>query len=141
MQAWPAQTTVQHLPLWVFWTKLPSRRDLTEADVNRDLQLGSTFGDHVLLRRSLIDAGLISRTQDGSDYRRIGQIPPSEALGLIHAIARRPRNTGGRFCKNAATRSEKSADWPQALCNRASTANCSSRLLSKAACRAVFKCP
>ena len=90
MQAWPAQTAVQHLCLWAFWTKLPSRRDLTEAQVNRVLQDGSTFGDHVLLRRSLIDAGLISRAQDGSVYRRIEQTPPPEALGLIHAVVQRP---------------------------------------------------
>lgn len=90
MQAWPAQTAVQHLCLWVFWARLPSRRDLTEPQVNRVLQDGSTFGDHVLLRRSLIDAGLISRAQDGSVYRRIEKTPPPEALGLIHAMAQRP---------------------------------------------------
>ena len=90
MQAWPSQTAVQHLCLWAFWTRLPSRRNLTEADVNRVLQAGSTFGDHVLLRRSLIDARLMSRAQDGSVYRRIEQTPPPEALGLIHAIVQRP---------------------------------------------------
>ena len=90
MQAWPAQTAVQHLCLWVFWARLPSRRNLTEAQVNRVLQDGATFGDHVLLRRSLIDARLVSRSQDGVVYRRIEQTPPPEALGLIHAIAQCP---------------------------------------------------
>lgn len=90
MQSWPAQTAVQHLCLWVFWAQLPSRRDLTEAAVNQVLQDGATFGDHVLLRRSLIDARLMTRTQDGRVYRRIEQTPPPEALGLIHAIRQRP---------------------------------------------------
>jgi hypothetical protein len=90
MQAWPAQTAVQHLCLWVFWARLPSRRDMTEGDVNRVLQDGATFGDHVLLRRSLIDARLVSRSQDGAVYRRIEQTPPPEALGLIHAVAQLP---------------------------------------------------
>ena len=90
MQGWPAQTAVQNLCLWVFWAKIPSRCDLTEAQVNQTLQSRSTFGDHVLLRRSLINARLISRTQDGSVYRRIEQTPHPEALGLIHVMAQRP---------------------------------------------------
>ena len=90
MQQWPAQTATQGLCLWVFWANLPSRRDLTEGQVNAVLQKGSSFGDHVLLRRSLIDHGLVSRLQDGSVYRRIEQVPPPAALGLIHAIAQRP---------------------------------------------------
>lgn len=90
MQLWPAQTATQALCLWVFWAKLPSRRDMTEAQVNDVLQTGSDFGDHVLLRRSLIDHRMATRTQDGTVYRRVEQVPPPDALGLIHAIAQRP---------------------------------------------------
>ena len=90
MRAWPRQTATQRLCLWVLWARLPARRDLTEAEVNAVLLDGSSFGDHVLLRRSLIDHKMMTRTQDGSIYRRIEQTPPPEALGLIHAVAQRP---------------------------------------------------
>jgi hypothetical protein len=63
--------------------RLPSRRDLSEAEVNDVLEAGSTFGDHVLLRRSLIDHGLASRTPDGRCYRRTEVRPPPEARALI----------------------------------------------------------
>lgn len=90
MQAWPGQTATQRLCLWVLWSRLPARRDLTEAEVNAILLDSATFGDHVLLRRSFIDHKMMTRTQDGSIYRRIEQTPPPEALGLIHAVAQRP---------------------------------------------------
>ncbi len=90
MRQWPSQTAVQGLCLWVLWARLPARRDLTEAQVNAVLLDGSRFGDHVLLRRSLIDYRMVTRTQDGAIYRRIEQTPPLEALGLIHAVTQRP---------------------------------------------------
>ena len=90
MRQWPGQTATQRLCLWVLWARLPARRDLAEAQVNAVLLDGSSFGDHVLLRRSLIDHKMMTRTQDGSIYRRIEQTPPPEALGLIHAVAQRP---------------------------------------------------
>lgn len=88
MKRWPQQTAVQGLCLWVFWARLPARQDLTEKDVNAVLQAGHSFGDHVLLRRSLIDHKLVTRTIDGKTYRRIEQAPPPEALVLLSAVQR-----------------------------------------------------
>ncbi|WP_322889241.1 MULTISPECIES: DUF2087 domain-containing protein [unclassified Yoonia] len=88
MTRWPQQTAVQGLCLWVFWARLPARQDLTEKDVNAVLKAGHSFGDHVLLRRSLIDHRLVTRTIDGKTYRRIEQAPPSEALALLSAVQR-----------------------------------------------------
>jgi hypothetical protein len=88
MTRWPQQTSVQGLCLWVFWARLPARQDLTEQDVNVVLKAGHGFVDHALLRRSLIDHRLVSRTIDGKVYRRIEQAPPPEALALLSTVQR-----------------------------------------------------
>ncbi|WP_019955216.1 DUF2087 domain-containing protein [Yoonia vestfoldensis] len=88
MTRWPQQTAVQGLCLWAFWARLPARQDLTEKEVNAVLKAGHSFGDHVLLRRSLIDHKLATRTIDGKTYRRIEQAPPPEALMLLSALQR-----------------------------------------------------
>ncbi len=86
MQHWPGATHVQGLCLWVFWDRMPPRQGLTEPEVNAILRAGHLFGDHVLLRRSLIDHRLVTRAVDGSVYRRIEQAPPPEARALIRAV-------------------------------------------------------
>lgn len=86
MTLWPAPTKIQALCLWVFWARLPSKVDLTEKQVNAILKSGSSFGDHVLMRRSLIDHRLVSRASDGSAYQRIEQVPPLDALTLIRSL-------------------------------------------------------
>lgn len=88
MARWPNRTVLQGLCLWVFWARLPARQDLTEAEVNAILKEGSTFGDHVLLRRSLMDHGLATRSPDGRRYRRIEQPPSPEAKALLARVAR-----------------------------------------------------
>lgn len=86
MIRWPKQTAVQGLCLWVFWAALPARKDMTEKEVNAVLNAGHDFGDHALLRRSLIDHRLVQRTADGKVYRRIEQPPPAEAAALIAQV-------------------------------------------------------
>ncbi|MBI1492369.1 DUF2087 domain-containing protein [Halocynthiibacter styelae] len=86
MIRWPKQTQVQGLCLWVFWADLPPGRAITEQDVNEILKEHSSFGDHVLMRRSLIDHGLARREIDGRAYYRIEQEPHDEALLLIREI-------------------------------------------------------
>ncbi|WP_299840345.1 DUF2087 domain-containing protein [uncultured Paracoccus sp.] len=83
MIAWPAPTKLQGLCLWRFWAGLAPGRDYREADLNAVLKDWHLFGDHVLLRRSLIDHRLVERATDGSWYRRIEQAPPPEALAMI----------------------------------------------------------
>lgn len=88
MTRWPKQTSVQGLCLWVFWAHLPARQDMAEKDVNAALKSLHSFGDHALLRRSLVDHKLVTRTIDGKTYRRIEQAPPPEALALLAAVQR-----------------------------------------------------
>ena len=43
-------------------------RFYTEKEVNAILNAAHTFGDYFLLRRELVDHGLLCRTRDGSQY-------------------------------------------------------------------------
>jgi hypothetical protein len=72
--------------LWVIWSKLPARQVLTEKEINLLLNENHLFGDHALLRRWLCDYGMMSRTRDGSEYRRVEKHPPAEALELIRQL-------------------------------------------------------
>ncbi|PUB19288.1 DUF2087 domain-containing protein [Yoonia sediminilitoris] len=86
MIRWPKQTAIQGLCLWPFWAALPARTDLSEKQVNAILNAGHSFGDHALLRRSLVDHRMVQRTKDGKIYRRIEQAPPPDAKALMAAI-------------------------------------------------------
>jgi hypothetical protein len=44
------------------------------------------FGDAALLRRELFDFGLVHRTRDGRQYRRIERKPPAELGPLLRRI-------------------------------------------------------
>jgi len=89
MANWPKQTGVQGLCLFVFWAQFPANTDLTEKDVNAILKAGHSFGDHPLLRRSMIDHKLLTRTVDGLVYRRIERAPQPPAMTLISDIRNR----------------------------------------------------
>ena len=86
MSHWPKAYSAQALAMWAFWDALPGRVDLTESEVNDVLRARSSFGDHVLLRRSLIDHGMAKRSPDGRVYRRLEKAPPPEARSLIKTV-------------------------------------------------------
>jgi len=75
---WPTQFAVQQRALWALWVRLPARRDLTEADVNRYLGAYHAFGDPATLRRELVNARLLWRTPDCRTYRKEMRRPASE---------------------------------------------------------------
>jgi hypothetical protein len=86
---WPGKFGDRTLCLWVLWSRIEARRAFSEAQVNTALQAGHLFGDHALLRRELCDRGLMRRTPDGREYRRIEQAPPVDARALIAHLASR----------------------------------------------------
>lgn len=86
---WPGKFSHRLPCLWVLWSRLEPRRVYTEAEINRALDEQHLFGDYALLRRDLCDQGLMTRTPDGREYRRVEQTPPATALALIRHIAQR----------------------------------------------------
>ncbi|MCJ8509230.1 DUF2087 domain-containing protein [Rhizobium lemnae] len=88
---WPKKTSQQRLALWWCWAAMPSRRDLTEPEVNVVLKALNGFGDHVLMRREMIDWGMMTRSLDCKVYRRVETKPPAEAASLIARLKERKR--------------------------------------------------
>ena len=86
---WPAKTNHQALCLWVLWSRLAPRQAFTEAEISKLLQAEHLFGDHAILRRELFGHGLVSRTADGREYRRVERQPPREAVALLRRVRRR----------------------------------------------------
>ena len=83
---WPTRPSLQTLCLWVLWSRLSSRTSFTEKQISELLKRWHVFGDHALLRRALIGWHLVQRNQDGTDYRRIEQKPPTELRPLLARI-------------------------------------------------------
>jgi hypothetical protein len=92
MARWPGKFSHQLPCLWAIWAGIPARRVMTERQINDFIRAGECFGDHVLLRRELVDYKLLQRTPDGSQYRRIEQEPPPPARLLLRLLFQRRRH-------------------------------------------------
>lgn len=84
---WPSRQGHALLCLWVLWSRLPAGAHFTEAEIGAFLDAWHTFGDRALLRRALVDYGLVERTVDGARYTRIEQEPPAELAPLLARLA------------------------------------------------------
>ena len=85
LQRWPTKFSVQKLAIWVLWTLFDGRRVYTEREVNEILRAANDFGDHVTLRRELINHRLMSRLSDCSAYRKLNPRPDDETRRLLQA--------------------------------------------------------
>ncbi|WP_316862557.1 DUF2087 domain-containing protein [uncultured Cohaesibacter sp.] len=86
LKRWPAKASQRTLCLWWLWSLFPSRAELPEQEVNRLLKSHIAFEDHAILRRALVDHQLVSRTADGSAYRRAETPPSATAATFIHFL-------------------------------------------------------
>ena len=89
---WPTKYSIQVLAMWVLWTLFDGRRSYTEKEVNEVLKAANAFGDHVTLRRELINHRLMSRKDDCSDYRKLPARPDAESRALLQAWRARQRS-------------------------------------------------
>lgn len=90
LATWPAKTSQQSLALWGLWSRIPPETVFSEVGFNQQLNTLSQIGDPALLRRSMVHADLVSRTDDCRDYRRIERRPPPDALALIRRLGPGP---------------------------------------------------
>ena len=88
---WPNKFTVQRMAMWILWTHFEAKRLYTEAEVNAVLRPLNDFGDHVTLRRELINHQLLARKSDCSEYRKLPARPDEEVRALIAAWRARAR--------------------------------------------------
>lgn len=82
---WPARFAIQRLAMFVLWTRFDGKRPYTEPEVNAILRAANGFGDHVTLRRELVNHRLLARTSDCSEYRKRAVRPDDEARALLTA--------------------------------------------------------
>ena len=94
---WPTKFSVQRLAMWVLWTRFEAKRSYTEREVNAILRAANAFGDHVTLRRELINHRLMTRQSDCSDYRKVAARPDDEARALLTAYRAGGRGSGTRL--------------------------------------------
>lgn len=88
---WPVKFSVQRLAMWALWTRFEAKRPYTEKEVNAILIDANTFGDHVTLRRELINHRLLTRKSDCSEYRKLPARPDAETRALLQAWRARSR--------------------------------------------------
>lgn len=91
MVQWPSRFAVQRMAMWILWTRFEARRAYTEKEVNEVLRAANAFGDHVTLRRELVNHRLLERKSDCSEYRRLPVRPDDEARALLAAWKARRR--------------------------------------------------
>ena len=82
---WPSKYSVQRLAMWLLWTLFDGRRVYTEREVNGVLKAANAFGDHVTLRRELINHRLMTRSPDCAEYRKLKPQPDAETQTLLRA--------------------------------------------------------
>ena len=87
---WPSKTYHQELCLWVLWAYYPRQSVMDERQVSAWLNARHEFGDAALLRRTMVTMGLVTRTQDGREYRRVEQTPPPDLAPLLARLESRP---------------------------------------------------
>jgi len=83
---WPKKFSLRLIALWVMWSRIPARTALSEPEINELLAGWNGFEDHALLRRELADRGMVERTADGRQYRRIEAEPPADAVEVIRLV-------------------------------------------------------
>jgi len=89
LSRWPGKFSHQLPCLWPIWARIPARQTFSEREVNEWIKAGESLGDHVLLRRELVNYKLLARTQDGREYRRVEQPLPAEVAVLLREVLRR----------------------------------------------------
>jgi hypothetical protein len=86
---WPSKTNHQELCVWVLWSRLPATMVMHEREISAWLNERHDFADAALLRRTMVTMGLVTRTQDGREYRRVEQTPPAELAPLLAKLGDR----------------------------------------------------
>lgn len=80
---WPSKTNHQELCAWVLWSRLSDDLLMHEREISAWLNDHHEFGDAALLRRTMVTLGLMTRTQDGREYRKVAQQPPPELAAVL----------------------------------------------------------
>ncbi|MDR7124406.1 DUF2087 domain-containing protein [Pseudotabrizicola sp. 4114] len=89
LATWPARTGLQRLAVRALWARLPARVVLTERQISDTLNRWHSFGDAAILRRTMVELKLVTRSPDCRDYTRVEAPPTPEARALITVLESR----------------------------------------------------
>jgi hypothetical protein len=95
MARWPSQHSLQLLCLWVLWSRIPRGTSFAESQISDLIRDWHGFGDHALIRRTMVDARMLERSADGHAYRRVERAPPPELAPLLGYLNERQRVLAG----------------------------------------------
>ncbi|MGC0152231.1 DUF2087 domain-containing protein [Chromobacterium vaccinii] len=88
---WPKKFSEQRACLWALWAGLPRGEAWDEPAANAAIRALEAFGDHVLIRRELVEGGWMGRTDDCRRYWLLEPAAPEAMAELIEQAAlRRP---------------------------------------------------
>lgn len=90
---WPKKFSHQEPCMWVIWSAVPPREKFNETAVNEFIRAAHTFNDHAILRRELVNYGMMRRNLDCSDYERVERKPSKDAVALIRFLNARQHST------------------------------------------------
>jgi hypothetical protein len=88
---WPNKLSVQRLAMAALWTRFEAKRTYTEREVNELLKAAHCYGDHVTLRRELVNHHLLARESDCSAYWKLPVRADEEMRWFLHAWRRMQR--------------------------------------------------
>ncbi|OVE50137.1 DUF2087 domain-containing protein [Chromobacterium violaceum] len=83
---WPKKFSEQRACLWALWAGLPRGEEWDEPAANAAIRALEAFGDHVLIRRELVEGGWIGRTDDCRRYWLIERAVPEEMSELAEKV-------------------------------------------------------
>ncbi|GIT91805.1 hypothetical protein JANAI62_22620 [Jannaschia pagri] len=83
---WPTKRSLRMLCLWPIWARLDPRGVRTERQISDEIHALCTFRDAAGIRREMVGEGMLTRTRDGSEYRRINRAPTSTQRALIRLV-------------------------------------------------------
>jgi hypothetical protein len=94
LMRWPKKFSEQQPCIWPIWASFPAQLEMDEKAANEWIKRAEAIGDHVLLRRELVNYKLITRTPDCRVYQRLEQDIPEELLEFMAEIERRKAAVG-----------------------------------------------
>jgi hypothetical protein len=86
LSRWPHKFAVQRIAMWALWLRFDAKKRYTEKEVNSVLKAWHSYGDHVTLRRELVNMNLLARKSDCSEYWKVAQQPSDEIKAFLRAL-------------------------------------------------------
>ncbi|CTQ50921.1 DUF2087 domain-containing protein [Jannaschia donghaensis] len=83
---WPVKRSLRLLCLWPIWARLDPGGVRNEQAISSEIHELCTFRDAAGIRREMVGEGMLTRTRDGSEYRRVNRKPDATQRALIRMV-------------------------------------------------------